>query len=115
MAINGTAPGILAAEAQRLGALLVHYSTDYVFDGTKSGAYDAVICDLCMPRMDGESLYGEVTRRYPYMADRFVFVTSQATRRAGMGDFIQRTGNTLLEKPFEVEALRTAVREVLAR
>lgn len=40
MAINGTAPGILAAEAKRLGAWLVHYSTDYVFDGTKPGAYD---------------------------------------------------------------------------
>lgn len=39
MAINGTAPGILAAEALRLNALLVHYSTDYVFDGTKRGPY----------------------------------------------------------------------------
>jgi len=34
MAINGTAPGILAAEAERLGIGLVHYSTDYVFDGS---------------------------------------------------------------------------------
>ncbi len=33
MAINGTAPGILAEEAKKLGALLVHYSTDYVYDG----------------------------------------------------------------------------------
>ncbi|PND37644.1 dTDP-4-dehydrorhamnose reductase [Paucibacter aquatile] len=32
--INATAPGLLAAEATRLGALLVHYSTDYVFNGT---------------------------------------------------------------------------------
>ena len=33
-AINGRAPGILAEEARRLGAQLVHYSTDYVFDGS---------------------------------------------------------------------------------
>jgi dTDP-4-dehydrorhamnose reductase len=38
-AINGIAPGILAEEAKRMHAMLVHYSTDYVFDGTKPGAY----------------------------------------------------------------------------
>mgnify|MGYP000969255225 CR=1 FL=1 len=32
--INALAPGVLASEAQRLGAWLVHYSTDYVFDGS---------------------------------------------------------------------------------
>ena len=39
MAVNGTAPSIMAEEAARLNALLVHYSTDYVFDGTKSSPY----------------------------------------------------------------------------
>ena len=39
-AVNAVAPGILAKEAARMGALLVHYSTDYVFDGRKAGAYD---------------------------------------------------------------------------
>ncbi len=39
MAINARAPGLLAEEAQRLGALLIHYSTDYVFDGKKGSEY----------------------------------------------------------------------------
>ena len=39
MSINGVAPGILAEEARKLGALLVHYSTDYVFDGGKTEPY----------------------------------------------------------------------------
>jgi dTDP-4-dehydrorhamnose reductase len=39
MAVNGVAPGILAEEAQRLGAGLVHYSTDYVFDGSGTQAW----------------------------------------------------------------------------
>jgi dTDP-4-dehydrorhamnose reductase len=39
MRINGEAPGVLGEEARRLGALLVHYSTDYVFDGEKAGPY----------------------------------------------------------------------------
>ncbi|MGB4064297.1 MAG: dTDP-4-dehydrorhamnose reductase [Azonexus sp.] len=38
-AINGTAPGVFGEEAARLGALVIHYSTDYVFDGNKTGAY----------------------------------------------------------------------------
>jgi dTDP-4-dehydrorhamnose reductase len=37
--INGQAPGILAEEAKKLSALLVHYSTDYIFDGTKTAPY----------------------------------------------------------------------------
>jgi len=39
MRVNGEAPGVLAEEARRLGALLVHYSTDYVFDGAKAAPY----------------------------------------------------------------------------
>jgi dTDP-4-dehydrorhamnose reductase len=39
LAINGTAPGVIAEEAKRIGALLVHFSTDYVFDGSKQGLY----------------------------------------------------------------------------
>lgn len=38
-AINATAPGILAEEARRLGGAMVHYSTDYVFDGTATRPY----------------------------------------------------------------------------
>lgn len=38
-AINATAPGVLAEEAKRLKALVIHYSTDYVFDGSKSQPY----------------------------------------------------------------------------
>ena len=38
-AVNARAPGILAEEAKRLGALLIHYSTDYVFDGKRTTPY----------------------------------------------------------------------------
>lgn len=38
-AVNATAPGILAEEARRCRAVLVHYSTDYVFDGQKRAPY----------------------------------------------------------------------------
>ncbi|MDM8544985.1 dTDP-4-dehydrorhamnose reductase [Candidatus Venteria ishoeyi] len=54
MAINGTAPGILAEEAKALDALLVHYSTDYVYNG-KHVDKPYVETDFCDPR----SVYGK--------------------------------------------------------
>jgi dTDP-4-dehydrorhamnose reductase len=38
-AVNAQAPGVLAEEAGKMGAVLVHYSTDYVFDGSKHSPY----------------------------------------------------------------------------
>lgn len=46
-AVNAVAPGILAEEADKLGALLVHYSTDYVFNG--SSATPWIEDDVCDP------------------------------------------------------------------
>ncbi|MEZ2221997.1 dTDP-4-dehydrorhamnose reductase [Rhizobium sp. RCC_161_2] len=53
MAVNAVAPGVLARWAAENGAYLVHYSTDYVFDGTKADAY--VETDPVNP----QSVYGE--------------------------------------------------------
>ena len=39
MRVNAEAPGVLAEEVARLGALLIHYSTDYVYDGSKREPY----------------------------------------------------------------------------
>lgn len=39
MAINGIAPGVMADQARQIGAALIHYSTDYVFDGSKGSPY----------------------------------------------------------------------------
>lgn len=55
-AVNAVAPGVLGEEAAKLGAWLVHYSTDYVFDGTKPGAYTEQ--DLSNPL----SIYGKTKR-----------------------------------------------------
>lgn len=52
-AVNGMAPGVIGEEARKLGALVIHYSTDYVFDGTKQGAYTEI--DTPNP----QSIYGK--------------------------------------------------------
>ena len=51
-AVNAGAPRVFGEEAARLGALVVHYSTDYVFDGTKEGSYAET------DRPDPQSVYG---------------------------------------------------------
>jgi dTDP-4-dehydrorhamnose reductase len=53
MAINGTAPGIIAEAAHRIGAAMIHYSTDYVFNGTQAQPYSE--CD----RPDPQNVYGQ--------------------------------------------------------
>jgi len=51
-AINAVAPGVFGEEAAKRGAWVVHYSTDYVFDGAKAGAYTE--SDVVNP----QSVYG---------------------------------------------------------
>jgi dTDP-4-dehydrorhamnose reductase len=55
-AVNAVAPGIIGEEAAKIGAFVVHYSTDYVFDGTKEGAY--MEDDTANP----QSIYGRTKR-----------------------------------------------------
>jgi two-component system, cell cycle sensor histidine kinase and response regulator CckA len=84
-------------------------------DCLRTRDYEAVVCDLMMPRIDGEALYHEVVRDYPHLTDRFLFVTGQPSRKAGFSDFVWRTGNTVIEKPFDIQQLRLAVREIFER
>lgn len=78
MAINAHAPGILAEEALRCGALLVHYSTDYVFDGSKDGLW----CEDDLPnplniygssKLAGERAIREVGGKYLILRTSWVY------------------------------------------
>lgn len=65
MLINGLAPGVLAETAKQTGALLVHYSTDYVYDGTKRMPYletDATnpLCAYGRTKLAGDQAIQEV-------------------------------------------------------
>ena len=58
-AINGTVPGILAEEASRLKASLIHYSTDYVFDGTQDHPYTEAAITRPLGTYGSSKLAGE--------------------------------------------------------
>ncbi len=77
MAVNGIAPGVVAEEAKRCGASVVHYSTDYVFDGEQQVPYTET--DLPNPQgVYGKTkLAGEVaiaTVKIPYLILRTSWV-----------------------------------------
>ena len=76
--LNATAPGLLAQEAQRLGAWLVHYSTDYVFDGSGERAW----CETDTPaplsvygqtKFEGEQLIQAACQRHLVFRTSWVY------------------------------------------
>jgi dTDP-4-dehydrorhamnose reductase len=60
-AINGTGPGVLAEEARKLNAVLIHYSTDYVFDGKKGTPYAEADLPNPLNVYGSSKLHGEQT------------------------------------------------------
>jgi PAS domain S-box-containing protein len=76
--------------------------------------FDAVLCDLRTPRLDGIRLYRRIATRDPDMARRFIIVTgdvaSDYTRR-----FLDNVGLPVLQKPFSLTVLRRLVAEVTHR
>jgi dTDP-4-dehydrorhamnose reductase len=77
-AVNATAPGVLAQETARLGALLIHYSTDYVFDGEKPDAYlesDAIhpMSVYGASKAAGEAAIAESGARYLVLRTSWVY------------------------------------------
>ena len=76
--INATAPGVLAQEAHKLGAWLVHYSTDYVFDG--SGSQPWVETDTPAPlsvyghtKLEGEQLIAQHCQKHLIFRTSWVY------------------------------------------
>lgn len=98
--VNAGAVGVLAQEARRAGALLVHYSTDYVFDGTKSTAYTEQDAPCPINAYGRSKLKGEEAIRGAG-CDYLVFRTSWLFASRGR-NFVK----TILKLAQERETLR---------
>jgi dTDP-4-dehydrorhamnose reductase len=77
-AVNARAPRILAEEAKRASAVLVHYSTDYVFDGTRTTPYteDAATAPLNVygrTKLEGEQAIAQTGARAIVLRTSWVY------------------------------------------
>src|SRR5437879_3551593 len=79
-AVNADAPAVMAEEAKKTGAALIHFSTDYVFDGLKTVPYDED--DPTNPRnvygktkLEGERAIQASAAKHPIIRTTWVYAT----------------------------------------
>jgi dTDP-4-dehydrorhamnose reductase len=101
MAINGTAPGVLAEEAKLLGALVVHFSTDYIFDGRKGSPYAEGDVPNPLNVYGASKLEGE--RRITASGARYLLLrTSWVYAPRGKNFFLAIANKALAGEPLRV-------------
>src|SRR4030081_3752055 len=95
-----------------------NFLVDIAFDGeeamlkVKAHEYDAVICDLKMPRLRGDEFYLQAKEMRPSLADRFIFITGFATD-AKIALFLTKHDVKYLVKPFAIQGLINCVKQLL--
>lgn len=105
-AVNAAAPALLAQEAARRGALLIHYSTDYVYDGAKAAPYVETDPTGPLGAYGRSKLAGEVGVQVSG-ADHLIFRTSWVYAARG-ANFLR----TILRLAAEREEIRIVADQV---
>jgi DNA-binding response OmpR family regulator len=96
-----------------------NYLVDVAFDGeeallkVKVHEYDAVICDVMMPRLRGDEFYVQARKLRPNLAERFIFITGFAAD-LNIREFLSARRLKHLIKPFPINELIACVKELLA-
>ncbi len=95
-----------------------NYLVDVAYDGeeallkVKVHEYDVIVCDLLMPRLRGDEFYFQATELRPALAERFIFITGFAADSENK-QFLSEQGQRHLIKPFPINDLIVAVKELL--
>lgn len=95
-----------------------NYLVDVAFDGEeallklKVHQYDVIICDLLMPRLRGDEFYLQANELRSDVGERFIFITGFAADSHNK-EFLSRRGIRYLTKPFPINQLIVAVKELL--
>jgi DNA-binding response OmpR family regulator len=96
-----------------------NFFVDVAFDGeeamlkVRAHVYDAVICDLKMPRLRGDEFYLKAKEMRPNLADRFIFITGFAADPK-IALFLTKHDVKYLVKPFSIQGLIKCVKELLS-
>ena len=96
-----------------------NYLVDVAFDGAeammkvKAHEYDAVICDLKMPKLRGDEFYLKAKEIRPSLEDRFIFITGFAADPA-IALFFNKHEVKYLVKPFSISVLIDCVKTLLS-
>ena len=106
-AVNGIAPGILAEECEKLGASLIHFSTDYVFDGSHGSAYLETDSTNPLGTYGKSKLAGEEAIRKA--GNRHIIIrTAWVYGNGGKGNFVK----TMLRLGKEREEIRVVADQI---
>ena len=96
-----------------------NFLVDVAYDGEEAIAkitaheYDAVVCDLIMPRMRGDEVFLKAQTMRPNLSKRFVFITGFATDPK-ISNFLTTHRVKYLVKPFPVEELIGCIKKLLS-
>ncbi len=84
------------------------YDGDEAFLKVKVQQYDAIVCDLMMPKLRGDELYQRAVALHPELAGKFLFITGHGDDPE-MRRFLSTVPGRYLLKPFTVQELIDAV------
>ena len=94
-----------------------NFLVDIAFDGEEAiikmaaHEYDAVICDLKMPKLRGDEFYLKARELRPAVSDRFIFITGYATDPM-LRSFLVENEVKFLVKPFPIKGLISCLQEL---
>jgi CheY-like chemotaxis protein len=83
-------------------------------DAVEQHAFRAIVCDVHMPVLDGLGFYQQLESKAPDLARRVLFITAVAHTGA-VAEFFAKNDCRVLEKPYELKALVTAVAQLVGR
>lgn len=106
-------PLIARAIKRALAPFIVHIANDgeEALATLANHTFDAILCDLMMPRISGADLYAHIERNLPHLLNRIVFMTGGAFSEWSQ-QFLESVNCPVLEKPFQPLQLRECIESV---